>query len=105
IVRLYRGEETEDRHDSAEMLEENFPEGGYQDVAGLCKMATIEAIKAQGWSLNPGRYVGVAAREEDDFDFSERLEELNEELEVLNSEARELEDRIAENVVMVLESE
>ena len=33
-------------------------------------------------------------RAEDDFDFAERLEELNEELEVLNSEARELEDRI-----------
>jgi type I restriction enzyme M protein len=31
------------------------------------------------------------------------LEELNEELEILNVEARELEERIAENVVMLLE--
>ncbi len=103
IVRLYRGEEPENRHDSAEMLAEKFPDGQYQDVPGLCKVATIEVIEAQGWSLNPGRYVGVAAREEDDFDFFERLEELNEELEVLNSEARELEERIAENVTAIME--
>jgi type I restriction enzyme M protein len=42
-------------------------------------------------------------KEAEDFDFAERLEELNEELEVLNGEARELEERIAENVMMLLE--
>jgi type I restriction enzyme M protein len=48
--------------------------------------------------------VGVAERKEaEDFDFAERLEELNEELEILNVEARELEERIAENVMMLLE--
>ncbi len=103
IARLYRGEETENRHKSSEMLEEKFPDRRYVDVPGLCKVATIDEIKAQGWSLNPGRYVGVADREEDDFDFRERLEGLNEELEVLNAEARELEDRIGEKVVKLLE--
>ncbi len=49
--------------------------------------------------------MGVAEREEEDFDFKERLEEQNEELEILNAEARELEDRIAENVVMLLEAQ
>ena len=39
----------------------------------------------------------------DDFDFKEKLEELNEELEVLNVEARELEERISENVAMLME--
>jgi len=73
-------------------------------VPGLCKVATLAEIEAQGWSLNPGRYVGVADKAEEDFDFAERLEELNEELEVLNSEARELEERIAENVVKLLEA-
>ena len=68
-------------------------------------MATLAEIEAQGWSLNPGRYVGVADRAEDDFDFKERLEELNEELETLNAEARELEERIAENVAKLLEGE
>ena len=66
-------------------------------------MATLDEIEAQGWSLNPGRYVGVAERAAEDFDFAERLEELNEELEVLNAEARELEERIAENVAGLLE--
>jgi len=103
IVRLYRGEETENKHESTEMLSVKFSDGQYVDVPGLCKVATIEEIKAQGWSLNPGRYVGVADREEDDFDFRERLEELNEEFESLNAEARELEERIAENVVKLLE--
>ncbi len=39
----------------------------------------------------------------EDFDFTERLEELNEELEVLNAEARELEERIAVNVTAIME--
>ena len=55
IVRLYRGREVETDQHSAELLAERFPEGVYQDVAGLCKVATLEEIEAQGWSLNPGR--------------------------------------------------
>ncbi|MCK4590851.1 MAG: N-6 DNA methylase, partial [Candidatus Latescibacteria bacterium] len=102
IVRLYRGEETENRHESTEMLSEKFPDGEYVDVPGLCKLATIQDIKAQGWSLNSGRYVGVADRDEDDFDFRERLEEMNEELESLNAEARDIENRIGENVMKLL---
>jgi len=73
-------------------------------VARLCKIATLDEIEAPGWSLNPGRYVGVVQRQEaEDFDFAARLEELNEELEILNVEARGLEETIAENVVMLLE--
>jgi type I restriction enzyme M protein len=105
IARLYRGEEPENLHKSAELMAEHFPSGKYADVAGLCKMATLAEIEAQGWSLNPGRYVGVIARVDEDFDFKERLEEMNEGLETLNSEARELEQRIAENVIKLLEAE
>jgi len=106
IVRLYRGREIETGQGSAELMAEHFPEGAYRDVAGLCKVATLDEIEDQGWSLNPGRYVGVAEREEDaDFDFAEQLEALHEELEVLNAEAHELEERIAENVMTLLEGE
>ncbi|HPV39315.1 MAG TPA: class I SAM-dependent DNA methyltransferase [Candidatus Hydrogenedentes bacterium] len=105
IARLYRGEEPENLHDSTGILAEHFPDRVYADVAGLCKVATLAEIEAQGWSLNPGRYVGVTARAEDDFDFKARLEEQNEELEILNAEARELEERIAENVAKLLEGE
>ncbi|MHB9106108.1 MAG: type I restriction-modification system subunit M [Armatimonadota bacterium] len=103
IVRLYRGEAPETANGSAAQLQANFPDGQYADVPGLCKAATLPDIEAQGWSLNPGRYVGVAEREADEFDFKERLEELNEELEALNAEARVLEGRIAENVAKLLE--
>jgi type I restriction enzyme M protein len=98
IVRLHRGEEIETKAGSLELIKEKFSDGRYMDVAGLCKVATLAEIEAQGWSLNPGRFVGVAERAADDFDFLERLEELNEELEVLNGEARELEGKIAQSV-------
>jgi type I restriction enzyme M protein len=98
IVRLYRGEKPEDEAGSSGLMKESFPKGKYADVLGLCKVAALDEIEVQGWSLNPGRYVGVADRPEEDFEFEERLEELNEELEKLNTAARELEERIAENV-------
>lgn len=103
IARLYRGEQPETAQGSAELLAQYFPDDMYRDVAGLCKAATRAEIAAQGWSLNPGRYVGVAARAADTFDFAERLEELNEELERLNAEARALEERIGLNVAALLE--
>mgnify|MGYP005831672923 CR=1 FL=1 len=81
---------------------ENFPDVAYQDVAGLCKVATLDEIREQGYSLTPGRYVGVAPEEEDDFDFHERLAELNDELQTLNAEARELEERIGTNIEKLL---
>jgi type I restriction enzyme M protein len=102
-VRLYRGETTENKQDSAILLKEKFPEYKYADVAGLCKVATIKEIESQGWSLNPGRYVGIAAGVPDDFDFKERLEELNEELESLNAETKSLEERISEYVGKLLQ--
>ncbi len=77
----------------------------YKDVAGLCRAATLKEIEAQGWSLNPGRYVGEAAGEAvSDEDFKEQPETLNEELETLNAAARELETTIAGNVAEILEA-
>jgi type I restriction enzyme M protein len=104
IVRLYRGEPIETDSGSAKLMKEHFPKGKYQDVAGLCRVAPIEKIREHGYSLNPGRYVGVAEKEGEDFDFYERLEELNEELEQFNVEARELEERIGENIAGIMES-
>jgi type I restriction enzyme M protein len=105
IVRLYRGEQPELTQGSEAKLKEVFGESlAYANVAGLCGAANRAAIKAQGWSLNPGRYVGVAKGEElSDEDFKEQFEALNEELVVLNTEARELEELIAESAAEVLE--
>jgi len=102
IVRLYRGEAPELDQGSTELLAERGLGDGYVDVPGLCKVASRELIESQGWSLNPGRYVGAAAREAEDVDFTERLEELAEELEVLNAEAVELEQQITSNVATIL---
>jgi type I restriction enzyme M protein len=120
IVRLYRGEAPdytlggeEAKAKLAEIftsptLKKGVAAGGgvcYADIADLCKAATLTEIEAQGWSLNAGRYVGVAAGEEvSDEDFKEKLETLNEELEVLNAQARELEQTIARNVMEILEA-
>jgi type I restriction enzyme M protein len=84
------------------MVAASFPDGIYADVPGLCAVATLDQIEKQGWSLNPGRYVGVAEAEDDGIDFRVRLEELDEELEKLNVEAAELQERIAANVAELL---
>ncbi|MDO9597014.1 MAG: class I SAM-dependent DNA methyltransferase [Azoarcus sp.] len=109
IVRLYRGEALDlivgDGGTAAKIKEVFGDKPAYADVPGLCKAATLTEIEAQGWSLNPGRYVGVAPGEEvSDEDFKEQLETLNEELESLNAQARELEQTIAANVAEILEA-
>ena len=107
LVRLYRGEGLDLTHGGAEAeakLKEIFGrKPTYADVPGLCKVATLNEVEAQGWSLNPGRYVGVAPGEEvSDEDFKVQFETLNEELEALNAQARELEQTIAANVAGIL---
>lgn len=109
LVRLYRGETpdfTVGGEEAAAKLAEVFGEKlEYANIPGLCKAATLAEIEAQGWSLNPGRYVGVAPGEEvSDEDFKEQLETLNEELTSLNAQARELEQIIAANVAGILEA-
>ncbi|AEM46530.1 N-6 DNA methylase [Acidithiobacillus ferrivorans SS3] len=108
LVRLYRGEALDltvgDSETEAKLKEVFGDSPAYADVPGLCKAATLAEIEAQGWSLNPGRYVGVAPGEDvSDEDFKEQLETLNEELESLNAQARELEQTIAANVARILE--
>ena len=107
LVRLYRGEDldlTLGGEETRAKLEEIFgKKPKFADVAGLCRAATLKEIEVQGWSLNPGRYVGMAAGEAvSDKDFKEQLETLNEELETLNTQARDLEQTIAGNLAEIL---
>ena len=103
IVRLWRGEPTEDAAGSTPRMAEAFPDGAYRDVPGLCRVASRQEIAAQDHSLNPGRYVGVAPGQVvDDEEFRVKLEALQEELETLNAEAAVLQARIAENVAELL---
>ena len=107
LVRLYRGEAldlTVGGEETAAKLAEVFGrKPAYADISGLCKAATLKEIEAQGWSLNPGRYVGVALGEEvSDEDFMEQFEALNEELELLAAEARKIERAISRNAAQIL---
>lgn len=90
--------------DQIEWLSENFPEGKYRDVLGLCKVAKMDGedgIIDQDYSLNPGRYVGVAI--EDD---GMTPEEYKKAMVSLTSELRELSEQAAnleENINSVVE--
>lgn len=65
-------------------------EGEYQDVLGLCKIATTAEVEEKNFSLTPGAYVGVAEAEDDGVDFHERMNEIHAELKKLNEEANVL---------------
>jgi len=114
IVRLYRGNDLDNtflyNHPDSDNngdyhIGKHFNGGAYQDISGLCKVVNIDEIEEQDWSLNPGRYVGTSQGEEEhDEDFAAKLEALQEKLEVLNSEAHELEKVIADNVAKILEA-
>jgi len=69
-------------------------DGKYENVLGLCKIATIQEIEEKNYSLTPGAYVGVAEQEDDGVDFHERMNEIHAELAKLNQEANVLMDEI-----------
>jgi type I restriction enzyme M protein len=107
LVRLYRGEDIDfsfgGQEAKAKIAELFGDKPKYSDVLGLCKVTTAKEVEAQGWSLNPGRYVGVAPGETvTDEEFKIELEAQSEELEALNLEARALERTIAVNVAELL---
>lgn len=82
IVRRYRGEADEEK---------------YKDIKGRCKMATLDDIRTNDYSLNPGRYVEIIEKEISDVDFDARMKELMSEFTNLTNEAHGLENKIAED--------
>lgn len=82
IVRSYRGEKGADK---------------YEDEKGLCKVATLEEVANAGYSLNPGRYVGVVESVQSDENFKTSLKALHSEFLQLTEEAHSLEEKISEN--------
>lgn len=85
-------------------LQTRFPQAAYEDVTGLCKLATPAEVKEQDYSLNAGRYVGVVI-EEDGKTEEEVVEELlaiGAELELLNKNAQELSMVITKNINLIV---
>lgn len=83
--------------DEALWLTEKFDAGEYEDVAGLCKVATRSEIEEKNWSLTPGAHVGVPPVEDDGVDFHERMGEIHSELLRLQAESDELMMTISKN--------
>lgn len=73
----------------------------YADVPGFCKSVTLDEIRAQGYVLTPGRYVGAAETEEDDEPFEQKMARLTQELEAQFEEGARLEEKIRESLKLV----
>ncbi|WAC28061.1 type I restriction-modification system subunit M [Ancylobacter sp. SL191] len=76
--------------------------GAYEDVPGFCKSATLEEIKAHGYVLTPGRYVGAADVEDDEVPFAERFGALREKLEEQFAASDGLTSAIRENLMRIV---
>ena len=87
-------------------LQERFPAAAYEDVTGLCKLATPEEVAEQDYSLNPGRYVGVVIEEDGktEEEFLAEILEMDVALKDLNKEAHALEKVIAHNIKQLTEN-
>jgi type I restriction enzyme M protein len=81
-------------------LQERFPNANYEDVIGLCALVDPVTVKKQGYSLNPGRYVGVVIEADDttEEEFLMQILHLNDELEQQNALANTLASVITKNL-------
>lgn len=84
-------------------LDGHFPDGEYRDVEGLCYLANRTDIQAQQYSLNPGRYVGVALDDDGRTpeEFREFVETQAGELARLHAEADALQSEIVRDVKLL----
>ena len=90
-----------------EWIQERFPNGKYQDVTGLCKVAKIDeenGIKEQDYSLNAGRYVGIVIEDDGmtEKEFRDTIIDLNMQLNILSKETQVLEDKISKELINIL---
>jgi type I restriction enzyme M protein len=114
ISRLYEGDsdafwslineyKAEGKQSEVDWLLERWPDGKYQDVIGLCKVAKLDGedgIIDQDYSLNAGRYVGVVIEDDGmtEDEFKETMKGLNADFSALNTEAEELAKQISDNL-------
>ena len=85
-------------------LQDRFPQARYEDVTGLCKLASPEEVKEQDYSLNPGRYVGVVIEEDGktEEEFLASIRAGADELQELQVDAHLLESVIAKNLQLLV---
>jgi type I restriction enzyme M protein len=73
-------------------------DGAYEDIAGYCKSATLDDIKANDYALTPGRYVGAADIADDGIAFETKMIELSQTLYRQMAEGEELDKAILQNL-------
>lgn len=71
-----------------------FRKGENVDELGFSKVATIEEISQQDFIHTPGRYVGIAEKEDDGIPFEEKMQSITSELSDLFKQSHELEEEI-----------
>lgn len=88
-------------------MQERFPNAEYEDVTGLCKLASQEEVKEQDYSLNPGRYVGVVIEEDGktEEEFIDTILTFNSELVCLSSDVKKIENVISNNIATLVGAE
>lgn len=91
------------KQEQIDWLLERWPDGKYQDVIGLCKVAKLEGedgIIDQDYSLNPGRYVGVVIEDDGmtEEEFAKVMKLNFSELKNLNNKAKTFIDEIEGNI-------
>jgi type I restriction enzyme M protein len=73
----------------------------YEDVAGFCKSATLDEIRAHGHVLTPGRYVGAEEVEDDGVPFEDKMGALTGELAALIAKGTNLDRAIAADLAAI----
>ncbi len=73
-------------------------DGEYEDIAGYCKAAKREDIKANDYVLTPGRYVGVAEEEDDGIPFETKMGTLSQLLKEQMEQSNALDAEIQNNL-------
>lgn len=88
IIKFYRGEKVD--FTKNEWLVSNFQKQKYEDIKGLCKIVEIKDVIENGYSLNPGKYVGFNISIDKEFNYQNKILEINDELEKLDNEEKKL---------------
>lgn len=92
-VRTWRGQDGAGESTSAKATADK-----YKDIAGFCKVATLEEIAKNGYVLTPGRYVGVPEEEDDGIPFEGKMNKLETDLKKYFKEGEKLEKEILGNL-------
>lgn len=73
-------------------------DGKYKDLAGFCRVGSLDEVKKQDYKLTPGIYVGTEDEEDDGVPFTEKMEVLKEKLHNQFKKNKELEENILRNL-------